>query len=56
MKIAKPFYETIPDKKQDLQGAAYLGLCEGVHAAIKQNKEDFIPHFIYLYVRQCVLE
>lgn len=55
-RIAKPFYTSFNSKAQDLKGAAILGLCEGVCAAIKQGKRTYIPQFIYLYVRQCILE
>ena len=56
LKLAMPFYSGFKNQSDDIKGAAFLGLCEGVRAAIKQNKRKYIPHFIYLYVRQYILE
>jgi hypothetical protein len=55
-KLAVPFYKSFKNKSSDIKGAALLGLCEGVCAAIKQKKREYIPNFIYLYVRQHILE
>jgi len=55
-RLARPFHSLFINNFQDLQSAALLGLCEGVCAAIRQEKREFIPQFIYLYVRQNILE
>ena len=56
MKLAKPFCAGFNYYADDIRGAARLGLCEGVCAAIKADKRDYIPQYIYLYVRQHILE
>lgn len=56
VRLAKPFISGFKDQSEDIKGAAFLGLCEGVCAAINQKKRKYIPHFIYLYVRQHILE